>query len=360
MNTLKLAKQGDSQAIATLMSKALQPKGIMVQVSIKNEIITVVAESTEVLDQSFFVDYVRKAIKKLKLPAIKRLYIWGQVTGNKNPVWRQTINLQENQTLSTPIVNTQIEESIRIIMRNLQQSPSLTAAFQQKIDAKKYVKHQEIHQVLGNGILGGLGSFMYEFKQAKNKFQGNMGEWGISAVFQHFPDTWVMFNNALIPTNNSGILTEVDHLIIGLKGVFLLEVKTWKGSFSAYNDKWKRREGSNWVAISNSPTSQSAYHQQMFSQWITSLVPNLPDNFVYAPVVFPIAKWLGVNNCSVPVFHGVPGLIQTMVNCPECLTATQVQSIAEAVANYTLPENATPTPKPIPKPKLIKRQNPSS
>ncbi|MHC5676372.1 nuclease-related domain-containing protein [Nostoc sp.] len=244
-------------------------------------------------------------------------------------------------------------------MRILQQSPTLRAVFKQKIDAKKTAREQEIHQVLGDSVLGQLGSFLDEFKQAKNQFKGSMGEWGVSTILQNFPDTWVMFNNALIPAGNSGNLTEIDHLIIGSKGVFLLEIKTWKGSFSAYNDKWKRREGNNWVEISNSPTSQSAYHQQMFIQWITTVVPNLPDSFVYAPVVFPIAKWLGINNCSVPVFQGVPTLLQTMLNCPECLTSEQVQLIAEAVEDYTLPDNSTPIAKPIPKPKLVKRQSSS-
>jgi Nuclease-related domain len=52
-----------------------------------------------------------------------------------------------------------------------------------------------------------------------------------------------MFNNALIPTP-TGKLTEIDCLIIGTAGIFLIEIKTWQGSFSAYKDKWKRREGS--------------------------------------------------------------------------------------------------------------------
>jgi hypothetical protein len=41
-------------------------------------------------------------------------------------------------------------------MRTLQQSPSLRAAFQQKIDTKKSTKHQEIHETLGDGFLGGV------------------------------------------------------------------------------------------------------------------------------------------------------------------------------------------------------------
>jgi len=241
-------------------------------------------------------------------------------------------------------------------MKILQQSQTLRLAFQEKIDDKKSTKRQEVNQALGNGIFGKIASVIYDLHQAKNQFKGNAGKWGISLILQHFPDKWNMFNNALIPTNNFGNLTEIDHLIIGSKGVFLLEVKTWKGSFSAYKDKWKRREGNSWVEISNSPTSQSVYHQQTFRRWISSTVPNLPDNFVYAPVVFPIAKWLGVNNCSVSVCHGVSTLLQMIVNCPECLTETQVQSISEAVANYILPEKSTTTTNSIPKPKLVKRQ----
>ncbi|MEA5621573.1 nuclease-related domain-containing protein [Nostoc sp. UHCC 0251] len=238
-------------------------------------------------------------------------------------------------------------------MKTLQQSPSLRAVFQQKIDTKKSTKHQEIHETLGHGFLGGMGSFIFEFNQARNKFKGNMGEWVVSLLLESFPDTWVIFNNALIPTN-SGSLTEIDHLIIGEGGVFLVEVKTWKGSFSAYKDKWKRREGNNWVAVSGSPTSQSIYHQKMFSQWITSLMPNLPNGFVSAPVVFPIAKWIGANDCSVPVLQGIPALLQIINNSRDCLTPMQVEAIAQAVENLTFPTNTIP----IPKPKPVKRQNP--
>ena len=103
-NTLELAKQGNTQAIATLMNRALEPNGITVQVNMIGEDkgIRVIGESQEAPNKSFFVDYVHKAIEKLKLPTVKRLYIRGQIAGNKIPVWRQTINLQSNQ-ISTPI-----------------------------------------------------------------------------------------------------------------------------------------------------------------------------------------------------------------------------------------------------------------
>lgn len=240
-------------------------------------------------------------------------------------------------------------------MRTLKQSPSLKTAFQVQIEQKKTSNSQNIHESLGSGFLGSIGTALFEVKQVKNQIQGSVGEWGVSLLLKSLPDSWVMFNNALIPTTNSRTLTEVDHIIIGSGGVFLIEVKTWKGSFSACNDKWKRREGNNWVVVSNSPTAQSVYHQNMFNRWITTLVPNLPNGSVNAPVVFPIAKWIGATNCSVPVLQGVPALLQLINSSPNCLTPVQVQEIAEGIEDYIVPVNMTSTSNFIPKP--IKRQN---
>lgn len=237
-------------------------------------------------------------------------------------------------------------------MRILQQSPALRTAFQQKINAKKAARHEEIHQASGNSFLSALGSLTHEFNQAQNQLKGGAGEWFIYLILQSFSDDWIMFKNALIPANKSGNSTEIDHLIIGSRGVFLLEVKTWKGSFSACKDKWKRREGNIWVEISESPTSQSVYHKKAFSKWIVSVIPDFEEYFVYAPVVFPIAKWLGINNCSAPVFQDVSTLLKMITDCPECLTLKQVELIAEAIANCTIHENTNPISKPI------KRQNP--
>ncbi|MDM3853896.1 MAG: hypothetical protein PT120_02950 [Aphanizomenon gracile PMC649.10] len=111
-DTLELVKQGDVQAIAkrsagiaTLMNKALLPKGITVQIKMADKSITVIGESEETIEQSFFVDYVHETISKLNLPA-QRLYIRGQITGNKNPIWRQTINLQQTEVIN-PVANTE-------------------------------------------------------------------------------------------------------------------------------------------------------------------------------------------------------------------------------------------------------------
>src|SRR4028118_1202761 len=121
----------------------------------------------------------------------------------------------------------------------LQQSPSLRAAFQNQVDKKISANREEFQDNLGNGFLSSFGGAVFDIRQLKNQIKGSMGEEILSLLLQSLPDTWTMFNNALIPA--AGKLTEIDHLIVGSGGVFLVEVKTWNGSFSAYKDKWKRR-----------------------------------------------------------------------------------------------------------------------
>jgi Nuclease-related domain len=219
-------------------------------------------------------------------------------------------------------------------MRILSQAPSLSAAFQDRIEARINTQIQEINSRLDNGLLSIVAGIGFEFDRARKQVKGNMGEWGVSLLLHSLSDEWVMFRNALIPTNKSGALTEIDIIIIGKNGIFLIEVKNWSGSFSAYKDKWKRRQGNNWIAIESSPTMQSNYHRKMFERWITPIVPNLPDRFVIAPVIFPTAKWLGVKDCSAPVLENINALLSMINNSPECLNSTQTFSISEAIKDY--------------------------
>lgn len=222
-------------------------------------------------------------------------------------------------------------------MKILKQSPSLRETFQQRIQEKISTQREATQEKLGGGFLGQVGGFFFDVNQMSNQIKGNLGEQWISLLTTSLSDRWVLFRNALIPADRPGSLTEIDHLIIGPGGVFIVEVKTWKGSFSAYKDKWKMRAGSGWEKVSNSPTSQNVYHRKMFLRWINYEIENFPSDRVIAPVVFTVAKWVGITECSVPVLHGAGSFLNLLVNSPDCLTSEQVQRISNLVENYTLP-----------------------
>ncbi|XDE62810.1 nuclease-related domain-containing protein [Arthrospira platensis BEA 1257B] len=235
-------------------------------------------------------------------------------------------------------------------MKVLKQSPSLKAKFKQNINRKVSSQREEASQVWGGGFLGMIGAGVFEFKQIRNQVKGSLGENLIALLLMTFPDNWVLFKNALIPAT-AGSLTEIDLLLIGNRGIFLIEVKTWKGSLAGNQDNWKRREGSQWVPVSNSPTSQSLYHQQMFQRWIFSEIPGLPTDCITAPVVFPIAKWVGAKNCSVPVLTSMTDLISMIWKSPEYLTDEQVLRISKHIQEYELSPVSKPQPQPQPETK---------
>lgn len=243
-------------------------------------------------------------------------------------------------------------------MRYLQQSTLLTNKFSEQVNKKVSANRDEFKQSVknnfNNDFIGEFAGFFFDIKQFKNKFKGKLGETIISFLLQSLPDSWVLFSNAIIPTS-SGRFTEIDHLIIGTQGVFLIEVKAWKGSYSAYKDQWKMREGKHWVPLSKSPSEQSRYHQQVFTEWIHKQVADLPSDFITAPVVFTLANWIGTNQCSVPIVQDSRALMQLIQDTPVRLNPQQIQAISDAVQYYLPSDNTVLETIKKPKIEIIKK-----
>ncbi|MEA5625850.1 hypothetical protein [Nostoc sp. UHCC 0251] len=92
-NLLELAKQGDPKAIAALMNRSLQPKGITAKVAFKDGCLHIMLESAQVTDQQALVAFVRKGITNLETALIERVKIYGKCLGEEFPVWNQELEL---------------------------------------------------------------------------------------------------------------------------------------------------------------------------------------------------------------------------------------------------------------------------
>ena len=101
LNLLDQAKQGDVEAIATLINKQLQPKGITVRTNLTQGCLTVIAESSDAPEQASLVDFIRKGIINLKVEAIKRVIVQGRITGKTSSVWRESFDMQSATTPAT-------------------------------------------------------------------------------------------------------------------------------------------------------------------------------------------------------------------------------------------------------------------
>ncbi|MBE8989148.1 hypothetical protein IQ275_18600 [Nostoc sp. LEGE 12450] len=92
-NILELAKQGDVDAIASLMNRHLHPKGITAKVAFQDAWLEVTLESAQVPNQQILVAFIRKGLTGLGAASIESVKIYGQQTGKKFPAWIKEFNL---------------------------------------------------------------------------------------------------------------------------------------------------------------------------------------------------------------------------------------------------------------------------
>jgi Tfp pilus assembly protein PilE len=96
-NFLELAKQGDAEAIASLMNRQLQPKGITAKATINSSCLQVMLASEETPNQQLLVEFIRKGLTGLGITAIERVEIFGKKVGEDFPAWSQKLNLNGTQ-----------------------------------------------------------------------------------------------------------------------------------------------------------------------------------------------------------------------------------------------------------------------
>ncbi|MCL1463180.1 hypothetical protein [Argonema galeatum] len=93
-NLLELAKQGDVNAIATLMNRQLQPKGITAKASMKNDCLQIMLEAAQVPPQETLVSLLRKSIPSLGAESIKRVRVYGKQVGEEFPAWNEEFEVE--------------------------------------------------------------------------------------------------------------------------------------------------------------------------------------------------------------------------------------------------------------------------
>lgn len=86
-NLLELAKQGNAKAIAALINRQLQPKGITVKAALKDDCLQVTAESAQVPNQQAFVEFIRKGLTNISPKSIKRVEVHGKRINTEFPAW---------------------------------------------------------------------------------------------------------------------------------------------------------------------------------------------------------------------------------------------------------------------------------
>src|SRR6478672_803740 len=133
-NTLELAKKGDAKAIAALMNRHLQQKGITVTVINSNDCLQIFLESKQLPDQQALAAWVHKSLTSLDSASIQVVVLYGQHTGEDFPVWNQKLELT-GQQLTSP--NSQLKED----------TPPPVKSEQKSLSSKKQAQEGDIDAI---------------------------------------------------------------------------------------------------------------------------------------------------------------------------------------------------------------------
>ena len=109
-NLLELAKQGNAKAIATLLNRSLQSKGVTVKAIVKDTCLEVMLESEQIPDRATLVPFIRKGLVSLQAQTLSKVKVYGQQTGMSTPSWTEKFDLEKPPaTADIPKIATQIE-----------------------------------------------------------------------------------------------------------------------------------------------------------------------------------------------------------------------------------------------------------
>lgn len=190
-------------------------------------------------------------------------------------------------------------------------------------------------------------SLTFDLQQRRDSLVGRGGEIRASLNFWLLlPGNWILINDVVLEPEPDDFI-QIDHILIGSPGVYLIETKAWEGAFLGYKDFWKRKDGSDWVRC-ESPTRQNQRHWVLFGKWAgeTAKIPLDPKEWLFPMVLFTRANWLRVDNCSMPVYDNPFALALDLrrQSKRKVLTPEQANTIAEAIINAEpFPTDRIPT-----------------
>ena len=167
-----------------------------------------------------------------------------------------------------------------------------------------------------------------------NKFKGWDGELTVKLMQWWYLDkkTYHVFNNVTLPMFG-GETTQIDHIIVSVYGIFVVETKSMKGWIygSEKDAKWTQVFFSKKYPFQN-PLRQNYKHIKTLSE-----ILKIPENKFHSVIMF-------IGDCELktkmPENVFLKGYIKYIKSKTEkILTNHEVTSITEGIKAYRLPSN---------------------
>jgi hypothetical protein len=136
----------------------------------------------------------------------------------------------------------------------MRQDRELPSIFQERIRAKRARDRQRIQAGLNEDLpswirwaLKPAVGVTRELRAARDSLKGALGQGRASLSFWlALSADWVLMNDVVLEPRPD-VFIQLDHVLIGPPGAYLVETKAWRGAFLAVKDIWRRKQGNRWV-----------------------------------------------------------------------------------------------------------------
>jgi len=113
---------------------------------------------------------------------------------------------------------------------------------------------------------------------------GAEGEESVIRVLQNLESSFKVVNDVVLPGDRQNI----DHIVVGSVGAFVIETKNHNGIIKCNNDDWSRkkigRRGTVYASNIGNPSKQAKRNAVMLRKWLES--ENIDVGYISAVVVF--------------------------------------------------------------------------
>ncbi len=197
--------------------------------------------------------------------------------------------------------------------RVMRQNEAIKELFRRKIQEKVAREKEKMFRRIDDETpswiawaLKPVAGISFDMHRCRDNSRGEDGENRAAFNFWLFlSKEWVLVNDVVLEPKPEEFI-QLDHVLIGPPGIYLIETKAWEGAFTGYKDNWRRKEGGSWVRC-ESPTKQNQRHRRLFKHWLENTlgdgIPGEIEAWLFPVVLFTRAKWLRVEECSMPVFE---------------------------------------------------------
>lgn len=119
----------------------------------------------------------------------------------------------------------------------------------------------------------------------KREIQGIEGE---RFVDEHLKETFEPDHLVLHDVSFKGQRGNIDHIVIGKNGIFVIETKTHRGRIKCYDDSWFQIiKNGNSRAFKNSPSKQVLNNVFQLKEFFNEHYPKLSNVYIHALIIFP-------------------------------------------------------------------------